>query len=204
MLKPFLLGTCLFTIFGVFAQNFKNSFSLHYLDNSLVTNAADTQVVYAGGHVQLSNTTYLINHPQFSVGLGIGVAYSHNKFKDNAFREFSLPLSIVQKTNLPGLDPLLDYLRIGISRNVLLTSAASMNKGAFSEAVAAPNKGGFSAEAYLGWNFGDRGFAEVGYVFRQMSAFGVPSYGKHNLAAGIGLLLGEAPRTKQKALKPVE
>lgn len=199
-MKSFLFTFFLVAGSGAFAQNVSNAFSLHYQNNSLLTRVPEGSLMYEGSHVQFTSTTYVVNHPLFSLGLGLGLSFSQSEASNHIIREFSVPVGIVQKTNLPALHPILDYIRFAAYKNFLLNSALSMNGGDFNEISVTINKDAVSAEAYLGWNFGKKGFAEVGYMFKQINSVSTLQ-AKHNLSAGVGFILGEAPRSKDKVLE---
>ena len=187
--------TTLLLIFALFvlfinAQSEKafTSIFLSYQNNSWLTHIPDGDTIFSGANYQINNMTYLLNNERFSLGFGVGLLLSTNKYDNSYIRETRIPISLFQQIDLKNLEPIVSYIRYAISKEFVLSSQKSVNNGEDFNSITDLNNNPISAELLLGWKIKEQMVFEVGYSYRQLS-YNINHYAKHNLNVGIGFFL---------------
>ena len=190
MKKTTLLLT--FALFVLFtnAQSEKafTSIFLSYQNNSWLTHTPEGDTIFSGANYQINNMTYLLNNERFSLGFGVGLLLSTNKYDNSYIRETRIPISLFQQIDLKNLEPIVSYIRYAISKEFVLSSQKSVNNGEDFNSVTDLNNNPISAELLIGWKIKEQMVFEVGYSYRQLS-YNINPYAKHNLNVGIGFFL---------------
>lgn len=190
MKKTTLLISLILSLTQISAQEDKayTSLLVSYQNNFWLTHIPEGDTVFTGSNFQISNITYILNRERFNLGFGVGLSLSTSKYESLEVKEVRIPISIVQKIDL-NMEPIVSYFRYAISKEYVLSSETSTNKGGDFSTIKNLNNNPISLDIVLGWDIKKKIVFELGYSFKQFSYEIMPKYAKHNLNIGIGLLL---------------